>query len=104
MAAIRRTSTFTCSRAAEPLELALLQNAQKFYLRGGGDVSDFVEEQRALVGQLEFAGLTGGGAGEGAFFVAEEFALEQGFGNRGAVDLDERAGRRGWSAGGSRGR
>src|SRR6202034_3047443 len=33
-----------------------------------------------------------GRAGEGAAFVAEDFAFHQGFGNRRAVDGDERAG------------
>ena len=46
-------------RSAEALEFALLQNAQKLHLNRGGNVADFVEEKRALVGQLEFSGLAG---------------------------------------------
>ena len=58
-------------RAAEPLEFALLQDAQQLHLDGGRHVADFVEEQRAFVGQLEFSGLARSGAGEGALLVAE---------------------------------
>src|SRR5690606_8183734 len=60
-------------------------------LRGGGNVADFVEEERAAVGELEAAELLGGGAGEGAGLVAEELAFEQRFGQGSAVDRDERA-------------
>ena len=56
--------------AAEALEFALLQHAQEFDLGGGRHVADFVEEERALVGEFELAGLARGGAGEGSFFVA----------------------------------
>ena len=52
-----------------------------------GHVADFIEKQRALVGEFEFARLAGGGSGEGSFFVTEEFALQKIFGNGGAVDL-----------------
>ncbi len=38
-------------RAAEALEFALLKDAQEFHLRGGGNVADFVEEERAFIGQ-----------------------------------------------------
>src|SRR5437660_4448307 len=53
-------------------------------------MSDFVEEQRAFVGEFEFARLAGGGSGESSLFVAEKFALQKIFGDRRAVDLDER--------------
>src|SRR6185437_11243348 len=78
---------FLGAGAAEAFEFALLQDAQQFDLRGHGHVADLVEEQRALVGQLEFPRLGSGGAGEGALFVAEQLALEQVFGDGGAVDL-----------------
>src|ERR1035438_9198625 len=42
-------------------ELPLLQHAQKLDLDGGRHVSDFIEEERALVGQFEFARLAGRG-------------------------------------------
>src|SRR5208283_5405088 len=78
--------------AAEPLELALLQHAEKFDLDGGRHVSDFIEKERALIGKFEFARLAGGRSGKSSFFVTEKLALQQIFRNRGAVDLDERPG------------
>ena len=57
-----------------------------------GHVADFVEKQRALVGQLEFSGLAPGRAGKRALLVSEQFAFEQIFRNRRAVDFDEGAG------------
>ena len=49
-------------------------------------VADLVEEQRAVVGQLEAAGLAIVRAGERALLVAEDFRLEQRVGQRRAVD------------------
>ncbi len=48
--------------AAQPLELALLQNAQQLHLNGGRHVADLVQENGARVGLLEFAGLADVGA------------------------------------------
>ena len=79
MAAIEADVHFERFRAAEALEFALLQDAQQLHLHGGGHVADFVEEERAFVGQLEFSGLARSGAGEGALFVAEKLAFEQDF-------------------------
>jgi hypothetical protein len=56
-------------------------------LAGGGD---FVEENRAAVGEFEPARPAALGAGEGAGLVAEQLRIQQGFGHRGAVQLDER--------------
>src|SRR5690606_34128621 len=50
---------------------------------------DLIQEDRALVGELEFSDLAFVRAGEGAFLVAEELALHQRFGNRAAVYGDE---------------
>jgi hypothetical protein len=46
-------------RRAEPLELAGLDDAQQLLLLRQRDVGDFVEEQRAAVGQLEPADAVG---------------------------------------------
>ena len=43
------------------------------------------------VGQLEAADFASLGAGESAFFVAEQLALDQSGRQRGAVNLDQRA-------------
>ena len=72
MAATKRTSAFMRARAAEPLELAILQDAQELHLHRGGDVADFVEKQRAAFCELDAPGLALRGAGERALLVAEE--------------------------------
>ena len=63
--------------AAQAHELALLHDAQQLGLGLEGDVADLVEEERALVGQLEEALLGVDGAGEGALHVAEEVRLQE---------------------------
>ena len=68
----------------------LLQRAQHLGLRLQAHVGDLVEEDRAAVGGLEAAAPIADRAGEGALHVAEQLALDQLFGDRGAVDLDER--------------
>ena len=57
----------------------------------GGHVADLVEEERPAVGLLPLALAVLEGAGERALHVAEELALDELLGDRGAVDLDERA-------------
>ena len=76
--------------AADALERALLQDAQELDLRRRRDLADLVEEERAAVGLLEAPGAPPIGAGEGALLVAEELALEERLGERGAVERDER--------------
>ena len=90
VAAIRRTSALMVERAADPLELPLLQDAQELDLHGRGQVSDLVEEERAALGQLEAALPRCHRAREGALLVAEQLALDHPFGQRGAVHLHER--------------
>ena len=55
------------------------------------EIADFVEEQRALVGGFKAAAAAHQCAGEGAFFVAEEFVFDQRFGKVRAGESDERA-------------
>jgi hypothetical protein len=77
------------SRAPQALELLLLQHAEELRLQLRGDIADLVEEERPLVGQLEAADFLRDGAGEGAFLVAEQLALDQPCGDGRAVELDE---------------
>jgi hypothetical protein len=70
---------------AEPLELALLQDAQELGLKVEGQVADLVQEQRATVGQLEASLLPREGAREGPLLVSEELALDERAGEGGAV-------------------
>ena len=65
------------ARTAEAFEFALLQNAQEFGLQLDRNFADFVEEDRAAMGQFEAADALRDGAGEGAFFVAEQLTFEQ---------------------------
>src|SRR2546425_501524 len=77
--------------ASHPLYLPLLHGAQDLRLQREAHVCDLVEEQGAASRLLEATDLTRDGARERALFVAEQLALEQVFGDRGAIDRDERA-------------
>src|SRR5439155_10804523 len=76
--------------AADAEEAPVLEHAQQLDLRRGRHLAHFVEEDRALVGQLEASQTSLGGAGEGALLMAEQLALEQRVRYRGAVHRDER--------------
>ncbi len=78
--------------AADAFEFALLQHAQQLGLDLRGNFADFVEQDGAVVGEFKAAFAFGDRAGERAFFVAEEFAFDEVFGNGGAIELDERGG------------
>ena len=54
-------------------------------------IRSYYEKQGAAVGQLELAGLFALGAGKGAFLMAEQLAVHQGFGNGPAVHANKRA-------------
>ena len=73
-----RTTTFSSSTAQQ---LGLAAEAQ---------VADLVQKQRAAGSQFELALPGFVSVGERPFFVAEQFALEQGFGDRRTVDGNER--------------
>src|SRR6187431_2922585 len=44
-------------RASDALEPALFERTQDFRLQCEGQIADFIEKQRALMGELELAGL-----------------------------------------------
>ena len=75
-------------RAADARERAVLQKPQQLGLQRPAHVGDLVQENRAAVGLLHAPGLLLERAGERAFLVAEQFAFEQRFRDRGAVDAD----------------
>src|SRR6266550_2250823 len=77
--------------AAEPFEFLLLQHAKKLRLKFEGKVADFVEEERAAVGEFEAADFLIDGAGERAALVAEQLGFEKATGNGGAIDFNEGA-------------
>lgn len=75
--------------AADAFDGAFAEGAEELDLSALVDFAEFVEEERAAVGGFEAADAAFGGTGEGAAFVAEEFAFEQLWGEGGAVDDDE---------------
>ena len=68
-----RTSTANRLRAPDSIELPFLQDPQKRDLSLGQQLTDFVQENRAAIGQFETAEPSLRGAGEGAFLMAEQF-------------------------------
>ena len=79
--------------AADAFDFAFFEHAQKLCLHGERHVSDFVQEDRAAFGLLEFSEMAGGGASEGSLFVSEEFGLDELSGNGRAVQRNERTAR-----------
>src|SRR5207244_5387672 len=79
------------ARAAETLELLLLEHPEQLRLQLERDVADLVEEDRPLVRQLEPPDPLRDRTREGAPLVAEELALEETRRDGRAVELHERA-------------
>ena len=78
------------ARAADGTNFFFLNGAQEFGLEVDGKLADFVEKNGSAFGDGEqsFLGLIG--AGEGAFDIAEQFALNQRGDERAAVDGNKR--------------
>src|ERR1700685_965163 len=76
--------------SAEPIERMTVQNTQQFYLSLKLQLSNFIEEECALVGELEESGLRRIGPGKRAFLVSEQFAFDQVFRYRRAINVDRR--------------
>ncbi len=76
-------------RRADPLELAIFQNAQQLDLQRRTELADLVEKDRAVARHLEAARMMLDRTGEGALLVSEQLALDDGFGERAAVHVDE---------------
>ena len=60
-----------------PLQLPTLQHAQQLGLDRQRQFTHFVEKQAAAIGQLELAAALAHGPGEGAAYMAKQFALHQ---------------------------
>ena len=75
--------------AAHRTDGAFLEHAQQFDLHGHGHLADFVEKNRALVGDFEQPAPVLVRSSEGAFDVTEEFAFEQRLRKRAAVNRDK---------------
>ena len=72
---------------ADAAELAILQKLQQLRLQAHVEFGNFIEKQRAAMRHFDAARLGAVGAGEGSFFVAEQFAFEKRAGNRGTIHL-----------------
>src|SRR5262249_24349459 len=79
-------------RAPQTLDLFLFEHPEQLHLDVRRQVSDLVEKDRRVVGQLETAHLLREGARERTLLAAEQLALDEGVGNRRAVDLDHGTG------------
>ena len=95
VAATTRALTLMLRSRADAADLAFLQRAQQLGLDRRRHLADLVEEDRAVAGHLEEAGLVADRTGERAPHVAEQLGLEQRLRERRAVDADEGAAARG---------
>ena len=71
----------------------VLQKPQQLDLEHQRQLTRLVEEDRAVIGQLEPADARGVGAGERPLFVPEQLGLHQVLGDSRAIDADEGLGR-----------
>ncbi len=74
--------------AADPLDSQLLNRPEQLGLGDTREIGDFVEKQRAGVGQLELAAPSAYAGGR-PVLDAEQLGLEQCLDQRRAVDRDE---------------
>ena len=70
----------------------VLDRLEHLGLQAKREARQFVEKQRAALGRLEEAHARRLGIGERTALVPEQFRLGQALRQRGAIDLDERAG------------
>src|SRR6202041_2646501 len=75
--------------AAHWLELALLKHTEELGLKFQGHVTNFIEEQRATVGEGKAADVRIDGARESSAFMAEKLAFEKARRHGRAVHLDQ---------------
>src|SRR5260370_35311762 len=75
--------------AADALERLLLKQPQDLSLESGWHVADLIEKESAAVALLKLADAAAVGAGESALLMAEQLALQQIFGDGGAIQRQE---------------
>src|SRR6201993_1829309 len=63
--------------ASQALELLFLQNAQKLRLQAERQVTDFVQEESAVISHFESANFLCHGPGKGTLLVPEQLALQE---------------------------
>src|ERR1700719_1237168 len=67
----------------------VLEDVQQLGLQMGAHLRNFIEEDRALVGEFKFSGFRTNRARERALFESKQLGFEQLSGERRAIDLDE---------------
>ena len=72
------------------MKALFLKKTKQLDLKRRRKFPDFIKEKRSIGSIFDQAFALGMGAGERAFFVPKEFALQQIFGNAIAVNRDER--------------
>ncbi len=78
-------------RPSQPAEAEILKHLQQFRLHRCIQVSDFVQEQRPVLGLVHFAAAGMVGAGKRSRFATEQFAFNQAVRQAWTVDLHKRA-------------
>jgi len=76
----------------ERFKCFLVQDPQDFDLDGLGQVGNFIEEDRPLLGQGKSARFIRSGIGKGASFIAEKFGFDERFRYGPTIDSYERLG------------
>lgn len=75
--------------STDAFDALFLEEPKEFNLKRRWKFTDFIQEQGSARGRLDATDALGVRAREGAFFVAEQFALEERLGDRSAVDGNE---------------
>ena len=91
VAVMTRTSAFRGEVRSHPLEFLLLKDSQKLNLNSRGEIADLIKKDGSTLRLFESTDSSLDCPCEGALFMAEEFALEQGLRNGGAIHLDDGA-------------
>ncbi len=77
--------------STESRKFAVLEDLQELGLKASSHLADLVEEHRAMMRELELAGLLLDGSGERPALKAKEFGLQKLSRQGCAIDLDERS-------------
>src|SRR5512139_1587946 len=77
-------------RASQALKLPVLDRSEQLGLQLVGQLADFVQENRAVIGEFKTADLARRRAGEGALLPTEQLTLDEVGRQTGAVHADER--------------
>src|SRR5262249_11452937 len=75
--------------SSDPLETPFLKDAEQLGLHRQGNLGNFVEQNRAVVGKFEAALALSNGPRIRALFVAEQFAFQQVLRQCSAIDRDK---------------